>query len=457
MKKITFQKITLLIFTAALFVACKKEDSFLNQKPNISLAVPSTLADLQGILHDEVILNDDYPVLGEIASDDYFVTTSDWNNQTTTARNAYIWAKTIYDPGTNVIDWSDSYNQIYYANTVLDYLPKIQYSSNQQVLYNQIKGSALFFRAIAFYNLVQTFAMPYDATSSTTDLGIPLRLTSDLNAKSTRATVQQSYDQILNDLKSALVLLPDKPTTITSPSKEATYGLLSRINLAIGDFQGSLTNATNCLNINNTLQDFNLLNPNAFPVYPNYSPEELFHSSFEGEGIVGFTSQIDSTLYKTFNDQNDLRLAIFFYNSNGEIEFNSQFDKHNNVYSGISTNEVYLNKAECEARSGDIQSAMSDLNSLLKKRWVTGTFKPYIAASSDDALKVILLERRKELVFTGLRWTDLRRLNKDPRFAITLKRNINGTSYTLPPNDPRYAFPIPDNEVQLSGLPQNNR
>jgi hypothetical protein len=90
-------------------------------------------------------------------------------------------------------------------------------------------------------------------------------------------------------------------------------------------------------------------------------------------------------------------------------------------------------------------------------RWAKGTFIPFTASSSDDALIQILNERRKELLYRGLRWTDLRRLNKDPRFAITLKRIINGVSYTLPPNDNRYAWPIPDNEIALTNMPQNER
>jgi len=68
-----------------------------------------------------------------------------------------------------------------------------------------------------------------------------------------------------------------------------------------------------------------------------------------------------------------------------------------------------------------------------------------------------LKERRKELLFRGLRWTDLRRLNLDPRFAVTLARNVSGQIYSLPPEDPRYAWPIPDDEIQASGIPQNPR
>jgi len=51
----------------------------------------------------------------------------------------------------------------------------------------------------------------------------------------------------------------------------------------------------------------------------------------------------------------------------------------------------------------------------------------------------------------------LRRLNLDIQRAITLKRNLNGVLYTLPPNDARYVLPVPDLVIQLSGIQQNPR
>src|ERR1700754_562223 len=90
---------------SAAFGSCKKEDSFLNAKPDQSLSVPSTLQDLQSLIHNEGIMNQHYPGLGQVSSDDSFVSTSFWNNQTASERNAYIWAKVIYNAGANVSDW----------------------------------------------------------------------------------------------------------------------------------------------------------------------------------------------------------------------------------------------------------------------------------------------------------------------------------------------------------------
>ena len=118
---------------------------------------------------------------------------------------------------------------------------------------------------------------------------------------------------------------------------------------------------------------------------------------------------------------------------------------------------MYLIRAEAAARAGLKDSALADLNRLLSTRWKTGTFVPYAAGSADQALDIILAERRKELIMRGTRWFDLRRLNKEPRFAKTLVRIQNSTTYTLSPNDNRYTFLIPAQVIALTGMQQNTR
>jgi hypothetical protein len=92
----------------------------------------------------------------------------------------------------------------------------------------------------------------------------------------------------------------------------------------------------------------------------------------------------------------------------------------------------------------------------LIKRWKTGTFIPVTAASNTEALDIILLERRKELLMRGLRWIDIKRLNKEGR-NILPKRIINGQSFSLSVNENRYALPLPDDIISITGMPQNPR
>jgi hypothetical protein len=167
--------------------------------------------------------------------------------------------------------------------------------------------------------------------------------------------------------------------------------------------------------------------------------------------------RVDSLLYKSY-DSNDLRSKLYFIsNGPGTVGFIGSYDGTRSLFNGLATDEIYLIKAECEARIGSKDSAMDELNKLLSTRWITGTFVPFSATNSDDTLNIILTERRKKLILRGSRWFDLRRLNKDPRFAKTLTRVENGVTYTLPPLDPRYTFSLPVQVVALTGIQQNNR
>lgn len=452
---------SLLLF---LTISCKKEDSFLGAKPNQALAVPSTLADLQNLLNDDQVFNRaSDPALGEISSDDFSVQDDAFVALFLSAeRNAYTWQNSIYDATlTQVSDWNGPYLMVYYANTILEALPKLSNAGNQAQA-DQINGAALFYRSYAFYNLVQTFALPYDEATAATIPGVPLRLSSDLNTRPQRASLADCYRQITSDLQAALQLLPVTAVFKTQPSQPAANALLARIYLAIGKYGEALTYANACLNQYPTLTDYNPLNaPGTTSIAKTYVDEDIYHSTLQSYSVLVNRrySYVDPAFVALYNDH-DLRKTKFFTTLDGMPAFPrfvGSYDFKNLKYSGLATDEVYLIKAECQARSGDVTSAMATLNTLLVKRWKASTFIPLTSVSQEDALNQILLERRKELLYRGLRWTDLRRLNKDPKTSFQLQRTVNGITYTLPAGDPRYAMPIPDNEVGLGGTTQNER
>ena len=118
---------------------------------------------------------------------------------------------------------------------------------------------------------------------------------------------------------------------------------------------------------------------------------------------------------------------------------------------------MYLNRAESYARTGKVANGLKDLNSLLLNRWNKNkTYVPLTAMNTEEAISLILRERRKELLMRGLRWLDLKRLNKMGA-NITLERELGNNRFTLLPNDNRYALAIPEYVIQLSGIPQNPR
>ncbi len=440
--------------------SCQKE--FLDKKPNKALLVPTTLTDFQSLLDNLDVMNV-VPGIERIATDDLYTNDDGWQNYSTAdQRNSYIWAKDIYE-GSSSADWNIPYQQVFYANVVLDGLKKIDQKSTSVTDFNRVKGCALFYRAFAYYHLAQLFTKQYNTATARQDLGIPLHLTSDVNLRPGRGTVQDVYDRILQDLNESAALLPETATLKSRPTKPAALGFLSRVYLTIGDYANAQKSAADCLQLKNDLINYNDLDTTSsgpFPTdLPNGNAEVLFHAvSLNYDFAYSSETGVDSILLKAYLP-NDLRRPLIFYFASAPfVSFNNGYTNAG-FFAGVATDEIYLNQAEALARLNQGTEAMKILNLLLLKRFRTGTFTDLTAASSSEALNVILTERRKEL-FTNqgiLRWVDLRRLNLDTKYAITLKHIINGKVYTLLPNDVRYVYPIPDDEIRNSGIAQNPR
>ncbi len=83
---------------------------------------------------------------------------------------------------------------------------------------------------------------------------------------------------------------------------------------------------------------------------------------------------------------------------------------------------------------------------------------PLTAANNDDALRQVLEERRRELAMSGMtRYIDLKRLNRDARFAKTVTHATAEGTFTLPANDAKYVLPIPPKVLRFnSGTMQPN-
>lgn len=440
-------KTIFILLTVLLLASCKEE--YLEKKPDKSLVVPVTIKDFQALLDHEEVMNQS-PALGVLGADEYYFTPDRWAALIAVERNGYIWNKEIYE-GSSIADWNSAYVQVFYSNVVLEGLNKIPPTEATLAEYNQLKGSALFYRANAFFNLAQVFAPPYQSASASLS-GIPLRLSPDINEVSRRAGLSETYDRILKDLNLARDLVPAKVSFKTRISKPAVHALLSRVYLIMQDYEKALAHANSALALNSSLLDYNVLNSSASRPVPANNAEVIFNSLLVSRSFLR-TAVRDTVLYRSYH-VNDLRRTIFFTAAGN---FRGTYSGNLNFFAGLANDELYLTRAECLARKGEKDAAMAAINDLLIKRYRTGTFIPLTTVDNAGALNLILWERRKELFFRGNRWMDLRRLNLDAVFAVTLTRKLNNDMYALPANDNRYTYPIPDEEIKRSGIEQNPR
>lgn len=459
MKILSHKQFYIVLVSAILTFSCSED--WLEKKRDMGLIVPTTLNDMSLLLHDETNLAVDHANLIELSADDYYVPASMLVTRTAIEQNAYLWAEDIYVGQQNLVEWDRAYYQVEVANVILDGLSKISRTTNPTE-WDNVKGGALHLRARALYYLAQTFAPQYDPLTANTDLGIPVRSSADVEAPTVRSSVQVTYDRIIADLEEASRLLKVSPDFISDSSKPAAYGFLARCYLTMGNYEKAFEYSDKYLQIHNDLLDFNSLDPTAAYPIPRYNVEVVQHlqTSLLYGTFLYIRSRVHTSLYSTYADD-DLRRVIFYRDMGsgefGTYAYRGSYAGGNPLFTGISTNEMYLIRAECHARLNRVSEAMSDLNTLLSTRWVTNTYIEFTAANPTEALDIILQERQKELVRRGLRWSDLRRLNKDSNYATKISRVVDGTEYSLEPNDPKYVLPIPDYVIKFSGIEQNPR
>ncbi|WP_341831240.1 RagB/SusD family nutrient uptake outer membrane protein [Sphingobacterium thalpophilum] len=441
------------IILATLVMSCTKD--FLEKKPDKALVVPQTLDDLQALLDDTYTMNQRYPATGEVASDNYYLNDQNYNAVAgLVTKNAYIWKKNVFDDGDRN-DWSLCYAVVFYSNVVLEALNKITPTIQEKEKWETIKGTALFYRALAFYNLSQLFMKPYDNENAGEELGIVLRLTPDINEPSQRSSMKDTYEAILNDLHVALEILPKTVLAKTRPSVTACKALLARVYLSMEKYQEAANMADESLKDYDKLIDYNTISKTSIRPFSLFNDEVIFHYTLFGQPIS--LARIEPTLYDQY-EENDLRKVLYFREAPGTdlYSFKGSYQGGSTMFGGLATDELYLIRAECAARTGNIESALNDLNTLLQKRWSKVVkYNPLSESNRDVVLAKVLAERRKSLVFRGLRWSDLRRLNKDPRFKTVISRNLNGEIFQLMPESSSYIFQIPQKVINNNGMMQN--
>ena len=368
------------------------------------------------------------------------------------AADNLVWTGTTQDygqipnkpiPADNAVTdgmWSASYDVINRVNNIIYKLPTISYKSENGK--KAVNGEALFMRALMHYYLASYFG------------GVPLRLTPTVdlsNIDIEKSSKTDIYTSVINDLESAIELLPDV-TIIGRADHNSAKALLARVYLAHYHESGTASSAEKAIEIAT-----NLISNNSLSLAPNYN--SLFEPTINSQ---------ESLFEVVYDIQNFNRLAQYYYTRdlNGRYEIapsasliaaydvadarlasTIRFDEKNNPYGAkyndvsggvdrvyvVRLAEMYLIRAEALAyTNGDIAAIQADINAIRNRAGLTNT-----TAADHAALKLAIeQERRIEFAFEGQRWQDLVRTKR----AVSLL-GID-EKYTL--------FPIPLSEMQTN-------
>lgn len=458
-----YTKILLILLACSFLVLTGCMKDFLNEKRDRSQVIPSTLEDLESILLHQNMNSFSVHQLAEIGSDDYFVGDAQWQAMSNpVAKNGYIWADEIFE-NTSSQDWNRGYEKILYANFVLEELDKINRQSNSRLAdVDRVMGMAYFHRGLNYFNLAQLFMEQYSEEEASQSLGLPIRTTSNINVNVGRSNMKDTYSQIEEDLKKSISYLPASAQFKTIPTITAAYAMMAILKLQQEEYRQAKLYADSAIYSSPRVLDYNSIEYGATTPFTNYGldNQEVIFISYVATPVSLSSSRmnVDTVLLRSYRD-NDLRkLAFFRLNGERTIFKGSYAGTNALIFTGITSAELLLIRAECSARLNDHQQALSDIQSLMKNRYIESTELPAVPSeTSEELLSFILDERRKELVFRGRRWQDLKRYSRHSDRNVSLKRNINGVTYELIPGSPKWVWPIPPDVIQISGVEQNRR
>lgn len=399
----------------------------------------------------------------------------------------FEYADDIYLPTQSPDEAAELLKLLYTYNKIANEVMDSEGGTQQQKL--AVKAEALTNRAWIYLMLINYYGKPYAAATAANDPGFFIITTSDVTVnKFERSSVQAVYDFILNDLKTAIPNLAPSLGSRMRVSKAAAEALLGKTYWFMGKYTDALEQ------FNKTFRDM----PSNFPVAlfdyktnlapggvwgydPLTSPdgyvsgpsnesqnqEVLFYKSilstfsyFENAFLLSAQTM---ALFKTEGNSDErLKLCSNKEDGGGLIATPGVRRKAGFPYIqiGISLPDLYLMRAECMARAGDLAGAKADLETLRKSR-MSDTDATVNITDPVAMLKFVLDERIREFALQGHRWFDMRRLSTDPLFSgktyVHQVLSANGTviaSFPLKPE--RLTFRIPGKIMDMNPGTVNN-
>ena len=379
--------------------------------------------------------------------------------------------------------YENMYNFILRSNLIID---NIDAAEGSQELKTLTKAEARVFRAWDHFLAVNTYAKAYVPETAAQDGGVCIVEHYDLESTPQKATVAQVYDFIIRELEEAVPLLQEKPVNIYHPNRAFGYALLAKVYLFHRDWEKARQAAEASLALNNALVDYNEINSvrgnllRYGGLYGNdKNPETLSYlwmgSGWNFEVIVLYSyGMISPELVQLF-EPNDLRYTMFFMHTSqpanyfdagsGADLWIQTLDNSKFMYPtvGMKTAEVYLMMAEANARLGNLPEAARYVNLLRAKRLSGGNTDIDTPASQEEMVRLIIDERRKELLFGFNRFFDLKRFNTETAYQKTITRTfpivtktVPQKTYTLKPDSRLYVIPFPHSATDKNpNLTQN--
>lgn len=349
-----------------------------------------------------------------------------------------------------------------------------------QIDRDRLLGEVHALRGWAYFNLIQMYGKRYVAGVNNDQMGVPLVVVPTLVGQP-RATVEEVYTLINDDLDKAIALLPSTQAYKSHPDKKVAKGLKARVALVQQNWPVAEAMATEARGVAPeailtpmTAAQYrdgfsNIANPEWMWGVDHLEVHTTFFWGFHQYISCNFNSTVNRVAPKLINSAlyaaipaTDVRKGMWTAVANdaaavsapGGIKPQYMVQKFRLDAAAPSTSfsgdvpymraaEMYLIQAEAEARQGGAKTAEAQATLF---QLVSARDGGYALSANTGAALIdeILLQRRIELWGEGFRFFDLKRNN------LPLNRNggnhvsaVIGGLYDVPAGDVRWEWLIP--------------
>jgi hypothetical protein len=358
---------------------------------------------------------------------------------------------------------ADTYNVYYYLYAAIasvnNALDKAALLEDQQAAAPYL--AELYAMRGLFHFHLATFFAPIPTSGNTNNMGIVLAdKVFDISYIGQRATLEQTYDMIVDDFTKAVDSGLNKERKTGHLNYWAALALRARANLYRGDYAAALADAREVISqspyVLYTSENYTKVwsQEGADEMIMEYLQTDVYnaqryapgyYTSPRGYSEYGVSPEFYAWLQQDPSDVRSQMVADYSQAPGGDPDYNTGYyplkypgnmgasvKTYTNNIKVIRLSEVYLIAAEAALKQGE--DAAPYINALREKR--IGGYVPVESVTLDE----IIDERRKELFAEG-------------QIAFDFWRNgraVENGTFTVPSDDFRTVLPLPVEELDLS-------
>ena len=343
-------------------------------------------------------------------------------------------------------------------------------------------------RALAYSELIKCFCKAYDPATAETELGVVLADSYSGEKPAKRASLKESYEFVINDLKKAEEMLDEENDGYDAPyfTNASAHAIHARTALYMQDWDAAVEHATvlvesdafalasarSYVTADQTYLQYMWTNDASFEGLWRIGYTATSYGAAQGSVFLNFTT--DYTYY--YPDYVPAQWVLNLYSS-GDMRYNAYFANaqtgyphqlvwpllikyygnealmqnmiyHVNMPKPLRLAEQYLIRAEAYCRKGNYSAASADLTTLRQSRSSSGG---NISVNAGNWEETISDERVRELYMEGFRLHDLKRWGKGFERTPQSQTQSEGSSMKVEAGNPLFVWPIPNHEIVSPG------